>query len=393
MLGEGPGRMMRGCVRVSPYGTGVVGVVARSEGPVARCVSVADTSLSLSLSLCSASSRPDPACGARSGAFLDLLAAFSRRACGRGSCRSRTSGVVLVDGLGWSGVTVADIASRAKVSRRTFYDLFANREECLLAVLDDTVERVERDLTQTVGDGSSWVERVRAGLWTILSFLDRDPVLARVCVVQSACGSREVLGAREEILGRLAHTLEDGASQSVRGAEVPALVAECLVGAAVAIVYKRLLNGEQAPLSDLHGELMGMIVLPYLGGAAAGRERKRPAPELLVHDGGEESGQQGTRPGDPLRGVPMRLTYRTARVLRAVWAHPGGSNREIGEDAGLYDQGQISKLLARLERLGLPQNDGHGQARGESNAWSLTPLGERVTWQLSLDDTARGDGA
>jgi AcrR family transcriptional regulator len=306
--------------------------------------------------------------------------------------RLLSAAVPVVDELGWSGVTVADIASRARVSRRTFYDLFANREECLLAVIDDTVERVERDLAQTVGEGASWVERVRTGLWTILCFLDRDPVLARVCVVQSACGSREVLEAREEILARLAYTIEEGSSQSARGAEVPPLVAEGLVGAAVAIVYKRLLNGERAPLSVLHGELMGMIVLPYLGGAAAGRERKRPAPVPLARDGGKETGKQSTRHGDPLREVPMRLTYRTARVLQAAAAHPGASNRVIGEHSDMYDQGQISKLLARLQRLGLLENSGEGQPRGESNAWSLTSLGERVTEQLSLtNDLPEGE--
>jgi AcrR family transcriptional regulator/DNA-binding MarR family transcriptional regulator len=301
--------------------------------------------------------------------------------------------VPVVDEVGWAGVTVADIAARARVSRRTFYDLFANREECLLAVMDDTVERVERDLARAGLETVSWVERVRRGLWTILCFLDRDPVLARVCVVQSACGSRSVLGAREEILARLAHTIEEGVSQGTRSAEPPSLIAEGLVGAAVAIVYKRLLNGERAPLTDLHGELMGMIVLPYLGMAAAGKERKRPAPGSLARADGEEPGRQSTRHGDPLREIPMRLTYRTARVLQAAAEHPGASNRQVGEHADMYDQGQISKLLARLQRLGLLENSGQGQARGESNAWKLTTLGERVTEQLSLNNTAHKDGA
>jgi AcrR family transcriptional regulator/DNA-binding MarR family transcriptional regulator len=299
--------------------------------------------------------------------------------------------VPLVDELGWSGVSVADIAARARVSRRTFYDLFANREECLLAVLEDTVERAELDLSVAVGEGSAWVESVRTGLWRILCFLDSDPVLARVCVVQSACGSRRVLDAREEILARLAHTIEEGSSQSARAAQTPGLTAEGLVGAALAIVYKRLLNGEQAPLTVLHGELMGMIVLPYLGAAAASRERKRPAPERLARGDGEGSGQSARR--DPLREIPMRLTYRTARVLQAARAHPGASNRQVGEQADLYDQGQISKLLARLQRLGLLENTGEGQARGESNAWKLTPLGERITEQLSLNGSAHKDGA
>jgi DNA-binding IclR family transcriptional regulator len=71
-------------------------------------------------------------------------------------------------------------------------------------------------------------------------------------------------------------------------------------------------------------------------------------------------------------------------VLQAAAEQPGASNRHIGEQADLYDQGQISKLLARLQRLGLLENSGEGQARGESNAWRLSPLGERVTKQLSL---------
>jgi hypothetical protein len=57
----------------------------------------------------------------------------------------------------------------------------------------------------------------------------------------------------------------------------------------------------------------------------------------------------------------------------------------VGELAGVPDQGQISKLLARLERLGLAANTGDGHSKGESNAWSLTTLGERVTAHLAAD--------
>jgi AcrR family transcriptional regulator len=296
-----------------------------------------------------------------------------------------SAAVPVVDELGWSGVTVADIASRARVSRRTFYDLFANREDCLLAMLEETVARVEQNLAKTgLKDDAKWVERVRTGLWTILCFLDQDRVLARVCVVQSARGTRRILEARETLLTRLASMIDEGRVQSTRAAQVPSLTAEGLTGAALAIVYKRLLNGDQAPLTDLYGELMGMIVLPYLGSAAVSRERERPTPGLStrVGDGASVSGR--ARAEDSLRGLPMRLTYRTARVLQTAAQNPGTSNRLIGEGAGLTDQGQVSKLLARLQRLGLLTNTGEGQARGEANAWQLTPLGERVTTQLAL---------
>src|SRR6202046_1370390 len=66
--------------------------------------------------------------------------------------------VTVVDELGWTGVTVADVASRARVSRRTFYDLFSNSEDCLLTMLEDTVARVEQELSQANPKGAtSWV--------------------------------------------------------------------------------------------------------------------------------------------------------------------------------------------------------------------------------------------
>jgi DNA-binding MarR family transcriptional regulator len=74
----------------------------------------------------------------------------------------------------------------------------------------------------------------------------------------------------------------------------------------------------------------------------------------------------------------MRLTYRTVRVLMAVAANPGSSNRAVGDEAGIADQGQISKLLSRLKRLGLVENSRDGQANGLANVWTLTERGRDV---------------
>jgi DNA-binding MarR family transcriptional regulator len=74
----------------------------------------------------------------------------------------------------------------------------------------------------------------------------------------------------------------------------------------------------------------------------------------------------------------MRITYRTARVLGCIAAAPGISNRAVAGQAGISDQGQVSKLLARLERLGLLVNTSDGHAKGEPNAWGLTPRGKQL---------------
>jgi hypothetical protein len=204
-------------------------------------------------------------------------------------------------------------------------------------------------------------------------------------VVQSARGSLRVFEAREEILSRLAAMLDQARLQSERAEQAPALTGEGLVGAALAIVHRRLLAGDGPPLTDLHPELMGMIVLPYLGSAIAVKERDHRYAPVLKRDTQDPSRRTSVRGADPLREIPMRLTYRTARVLQTAGHMPGVSNRMVGEGAGITDQGQISKLLSRLERIGLLANTGEGHSRGESNAWHLTPLGQRVTEQLNLD--------
>ena len=298
--------------------------------------------------------------------------------------RLLAAAVATIAELGYARASVAHITSRARVSRRTFYELFENREGCLLAVLEDAVERIAGEIAGENLAGSSWRDRVRGGLLAILSFFDREPVLARVCVVQALQGGPRVLEWREEVLARLAEILDQGRGESARSRECTVLTAEGLVGAAFTVVYARLLaNKRQEPLRSLLGELMSLIVLPYQGPAAARSEQHRSLPPLPR---AERDAREGTRGAvveyDPLRDVPMRLTYRTARVLDGVATHPGASNRLVADHAGIADQGQASKLLARLERLGLLANTGEGQTKGEPNAWRLTPTGVKVTQSL-----------
>jgi AcrR family transcriptional regulator len=76
----------------------------------------------------------------------------------------------------------------------------------------------------------------------------------------------------------------------------------------------------------------------------------------------------------------MRITALTHEVLAAVANLSGGdsspSNRDLARAAGVKDEGQISKLLARLQAHGLLENTGGHSAAG--NAWRLTPSGEEL---------------
>src|ERR1700730_10799286 len=79
---------------------------------------------------------------------------------------------------GAGSVTVAHVVARAGVSRRTFYDLFADREECFLAAFEEAIGRVGAQVIAAYEGGGAWRERIRAGLWALLVWLDEEPALA-----------------------------------------------------------------------------------------------------------------------------------------------------------------------------------------------------------------------
>jgi DNA-binding MarR family transcriptional regulator len=195
---------------------------------------------------------------------------------------------------------------------------------------------------------------------------------------------------RAEILEELAITLQEGGSRAGSGRELPPMTGEGVVGAVLGVIHTRLSGGRAGRVSELLNPLTAIVVLPYLGPAAAQREMDRPVAKTV--GGSKRRGAVSYSPvpaSDLFQELPMRLTYRTLRVLSAISEQPGASNRMIGEMAGASDQGQISKLLARLEKLGLVANSGQGQAYGECNAWRLTARGEEVQAMTGVADGSR----
>jgi AcrR family transcriptional regulator len=266
------------------------------------------------------------------------------------------------------------VISRARVSRKTFYDVFVDREDCFLAAFDQAIAHGGALAKEAYEQEPGWRDGIRAGLARLLMFLDDEPGLARVCVVEALGAGPTVLERRAQVLEELAAVIDRGRAFTSTTNQLPEVTAEGIVGAIFAVLHTRLLEGGKEPLTDLLGSLMSMVVLPYLGARAASSELSRPP---LEHSGHSRRSSL-TRAKDPLDGLNMRLTHRTVRVLTVIAEDPGASNRQIAEGSGIVDQGQISKLLTRLARLELVENSGDGQEKGGSNAWHLTPRGAQV---------------
>jgi AcrR family transcriptional regulator len=292
--------------------------------------------------------------------------------------RMLTATVQAVEEVGYARLTVAQVIARARVSRKTFYDLFEDREDCFLAAFNQAVDRLSALVVEAYEGEASWREGIRSGLLALLRFIDEEPGLARVCIVEALAAGPRVMRRRTQVLGQVKKAVDlgrtrPGAKPARSTEQSPDVTAEGVVGAVFAVLHARLLARGNEPFTALLGPLMSMIVLPYLGARAAAGELTREPPVLPRRR--RSAGRAGR---DPLEGLDMRLTYRTVRVLTFIGEHPGASNRAVAEGSGIIDQGQISKLLNRLERLRLVRNVGAGQLKGASNAWYLTDHGAQV---------------
>ncbi len=273
------------------------------------------------------------------------------------------------------GSGLPDVIARSGVSSASFHAEFPDRESCLMATFDLGVERARRRMLAAYDVERRWLDAVRAGLAALLRFLEDEPALGRVVFVYSLSAGEPVLRRRVQVMAALAAIIDRGRLEGgTRRQQPPAVIADGVVGAVLAIIQNRLLAEESGGVVELFGSLVSIVVLPYLGAGAARRELTRPMPpvEPVPAAGSTVAGTSSAQAG------AVKLTYRTARVLSAIAKSPGASNREVAERAGVTDQGQISKLLGRLAERRLIEQTGEGKDRGAPNAWRLTGEGERA---------------
>jgi TetR/AcrR family transcriptional regulator len=279
-----------------------------------------------------------------------------------------------VEAHGYQELTVAEVLVLAKVSRKTFYEIFDDLEDCFLAVFEQTVAHARELVQAAYRSEPDWRSGMRAALLCLLTLLEQERAVGRLCVVDTLAAGQRVLECRVQLLGEIALAIDGGRAVANARHDPHPLTGQAIAGGIATLLHTRLVRQDPAPLTDLHGALMSMIVMPYLGRGVAYMELSAISPPPH-RDGRSVLSQRGL---DPLARLDMRLTYRTMRVLKAIANAPDAPNSQIADAAGIVDQGQMSRLLARLARLGLvenirPERLGHGQ-----NAWRLTSDGARL---------------
>ncbi|HEV3318523.1 MAG TPA: TetR/AcrR family transcriptional regulator [Solirubrobacteraceae bacterium] len=184
---------------------------------------------------------------------------------------------------GYDRTTIDRVLALAEVPAPVFYEHFEDKQDCLLAALDESIARIEAAISERVEDSASWPERVRVGLQTLLAALADDPAGARVAFVECLSAGEPAIARVRSAMASFVPTLEEGRSRNggccersgspdsdaetadVDTAHLPPQTSEALVGGIASILHRRVLEGHTAQLPTLLGDLLYFTLMPYLG--------------------------------------------------------------------------------------------------------------------------------
>lgn len=181
---------------------------------------------------------------------------------------------------GYEATSVADILAEAGVGRETFYDLFEDKRDCVLAAHTLLVEHLEATIKAVYDEPGPWANRVRRALAAMLDWFAADPAAARVTIVELAAMGPESRERFQETFYRFTDILEEGREGSAPQPERPR-AAELAVSASLARVYEEVVRDRARELPNQLPGLTYEVLVPFLGEETARAEKQRAA-EMLA---------------------------------------------------------------------------------------------------------------
>jgi AcrR family transcriptional regulator len=223
---------------------------------------------------------------------------------------------------GYAQTTVAHVIALAGVSRPTFYEYHADKQDCLLAAL----ERVYKEMLECLDAAVQGVGAARpaqAAVDALARFAHEQPQMARVAIGEAMAAGPRAQDARDRAVARLAATLERGYAPLCGGASAADVDSRTLVGACL-----RMLGQAQAGGGERNSEVaqgLGQLIARYarplerhrwrstspLRGAAP---RRRAAIALLA-PAPLSPGRPRAASGQVAENHRMRILLATAEVI------------------------------------------------------------------------------
>jgi AcrR family transcriptional regulator len=296
--------------------------------------------------------------------------------------------IELVNEHGLGGVRISELVSRAGVSRRSFYEHFPNKEECLLAAFDASRQRLTEAMVRAYDPKMEGREQVQAIVRALFdATLERPSATRLVCVDVIAAGEggmeRWARGA-----ARFERYLREVFAQAPGEGGIPEPVAKAVVGALRKILYSRVASGQsgralRAELERAQPEVVdwicsyypspaGIPMRPRRRRAAAGKEGRGSgrtggrAPGSLVTI--SRRGPRGLPPGE--HNLPRGFVEHNQRErifdaianLTAARGYPALSLEDVAAEAAVSLQTFYSHFESKEEAFEATYEVGHTRA-------------------------------
>jgi AcrR family transcriptional regulator len=168
-------------------------------------------------------------------------------------------------------LTVERLAAAAGVDPATFEEHFTGCGDAVAAALDAALERLLGCLRAACASRPEWPLKVSAAVGEALAFAAAEPDHARLLCLEPLGVDAEVTGRLLAGNDRIAALLADGRRHCPQAEDLPRLTETTLVNGAVALVGRRLAEGDGADLAELEPQLVRLLLLPYVGAEEAAR--------------------------------------------------------------------------------------------------------------------------
>jgi AcrR family transcriptional regulator len=256
----------------------------------------------------------------------------------------------LVAKRGYQGTSVELVLQRAGISRKTFYAYFSNREECLLACLDEAAEMCRARILAAIEPEEDWADQIRAGLAAFLDLVAAQPAVARTCLVESMTAGPRALERYEAALKSFAPLLRCGRGHRTTSSPLPEILEDTLVGGIVWMVHRRLLAGEVEAIRPLLPRMVKFVLTPYVGERRATEIAGAPA-------AGTPRAQPPGRVGPPAVAARVSPQDRIIGEGRPVRMRPLPSGGGLPPDVVAHDQRQriLTAMIACVAERGYNQ--------------------------------------
>jgi AcrR family transcriptional regulator len=166
--------------------------------------------------------------------------------------------------VGYAEASAEAISREAGMSKATFYEHFANKEECILALFDEAATEVMRGMAGAAADdGGSYEDRIRANVASFLEILTQYPDSAQTVLVEIIGAGPRAAERRDAILDLFAEGLLRDNTRMAERIGAPRFASKedafAIIGAVVELVSRQLRTGVPADVRQLEPVIERLI--------------------------------------------------------------------------------------------------------------------------------------